>query len=259
MAEIYSPSYWLDERFDLSTSNTHKETCLLCTSPRVGSHYLSSIMSASQDLGKPFEYFHKGHLAEWMKQTGTNSIDECISYIVRHRTTRGGLFSLKAHWSQYKWIKKTNSTIIDSLKINHYIYLTRKDILGQAISNTIAQQTGSFISLSGKSTKKPAYSAEQIKERIKFAIRITKQWESFFTTQKIQPLRIDYQDLQEDPSSMMHAIYNFIGITKTQAETDTLISDYKKQNDHKPQKQANQTNNEWRQRFLSEEEFVIPE
>ena len=153
MAEIYSPSYWLDERFNLSTSNTHKETCLLCTSPRVGSHYLSSIMSASQDLGKPFEYFHKGHLEEWMKKTGTDSIAECISYIVRHRTTSGGLFSLKAHWSQYKWIKKTNSAIIDSLNINHYIFLTRKDILGQAISNAIAQQTGSFIRLSGKPKK----------------------------------------------------------------------------------------------------------
>ena len=71
--------------------------------------------------------------------------------------------------------KKTNRAIIDSLNINHYIFLTRKDILGQAISNAIAQQTGPFISLNGKPNKKPTYSAEQIKGRIKFAITISKQ------------------------------------------------------------------------------------
>ena len=249
----FSSSYWLNERFDLPISKESLRTCLICTTPRVGSHYLASIMSSTDTLGRPFEYFHQKNLETW--KTHSNSIDyaSTLSHIVGRRTTANGLFSVKAHWHQFSKMKESYPAAIDQLNINYYIYLSRKDQLDQAISRVIARQTKSFISLAGTGSKKPVYSRESIKNNYRKICEGIANWKNYFLNNQIEPLEICYEEFIDNQESALISIYSYLGIDISHHEVSDVLSNYNRNFPHKPQRQSTELNQQWKNRYLSGE------
>lgn len=248
-------SDWLHERFDLNTGSELKETLLICTTPRVGSHFLSAMLASNEYFGKPFEYFLKSNLNNWQKELNLNT-EECFDYLIKRRTTKKGLFSVKSHWRDFNWMLRNNPKIIEILNIKYYIFLHRKDVLEQAISYEIAQQSGSFISFIQKNKNKLIYNKVKIRNKINLIKKHNQEWENYFENTNVKPLFISYEDFLSSPKVVIQNIFKSLGLDQNDNYINDLIKNYHISSSHKPQKQASLINLKWKKEYLSTSKFA---
>src|SRR5690554_4240321 len=106
---------------------------------------LGHALQATGSFGFPLEYGNPSNLAEWKKRLGVDGLPELVSAIQAIRTSPNGVFSIKIHYPHID-----NFGGIDVIKKlfpeSYFVFLTRKDLLNQAISLSIAKQTGVWIS-----------------------------------------------------------------------------------------------------------------
>jgi LPS sulfotransferase NodH len=137
-------------------------TLLLCSHPRSGSTLLGESLYASGVFGCPIEYFHRGFRPAFVKRWQATDALSLRNAAHRYRTDSSGLFSTKLFWQDIEDIAtelepSLAGKLRGSVPANVYhhvfnlleewfpnptfIYLTRKDICRQAISEVIANQT----------------------------------------------------------------------------------------------------------------------
>ena len=100
---------------------------------------------------------------------------------------------------------------MDLLPNLHFVYLSRDDLLGQAISWARAQQTAQY--RSAQAVKRVAvYDAGLIRSQLTTIVRERAQWEAFFARTGIKPLRIVYEHFLEDRSSYMGRVADLMDV-----------------------------------------------
>lgn len=95
------------------------------------------------------------------------------------------------------------------------IYLTRKNILAQAISLALADRSGRWRSFD-KSEKHGEFliDSSSIKWQLNFLLENERTFENVFRDQNIQPLRLTYEGLVENPAAQVRSIAEYIGMTE---------------------------------------------
>ncbi len=207
---------------------------MLCGSPRSGSTLLCDLLSQSSVAGNPKSYFRPGSIPDFCKDWGIleGQEDWSKSYIKAFKTYSSNgtdCSSLRIMWSNFKdfidFLRQNNSStssdknlILDSLSIDHYIYLQRKDKVAQAVSLVVANQTGLWhLNSDGSekqrtgSHKNPEYSYKQISKELSMLEDEADGWEEWFKSNNIEPLRVWYEDLSSDPLAVLDRIMDFIG------------------------------------------------
>jgi LPS sulfotransferase NodH len=156
--------------------------------------------------GKPNEYFYREDLKRW----GARSYAEYIDAIIADGTTPNGVFGLKLMWAQVRplrvklylrapqFARFRLPAMFDCLFPNlHYVWLTRRDKLRQAVSFYRALETGSF--------RSPQEGAEPRLRAPRFDFRAIDRWrkklekwdacwEHYFHRYGISPLVVVYED-----------------------------------------------------------------
>jgi LPS sulfotransferase NodH len=122
-----------------------------------------------------------------------------------------------------------------------WIWLTRADLLGQAISRAIAVQTGVWTA-GDPPLGEPAYSAKDIEDSLLRIAEIDSRWRIYFACNAITPFHVLYEQLDATPGSVIRELAKFLGIEIG----DTPISAMGFV------RQRNETNDEWRRRYLAE-------
>lgn len=204
---------------------------MICGFARTGSQYLCHLLSQIPLLGKPQNYFSKDMYIPWcqkhkIKETDFSKYFERYLYFVMQ--TAGsvqGVLGFKA--SNYVFFQELWPVLSDAqrcgknellsglVKNLQFIYLTRKDTLRQAISITRAQQSNIwFVSKTQQlhALVEPAFQYEKICENLMEISRRDKEWEAFFSLNKLKPLRITYEDIYPDPQLGISMILNFLGL-----------------------------------------------
>ena len=123
----------------------------------------------------------------------------------------------------------------------HFVYLTRDDLLGQAISWARALQTEQYRSTQ-PAKQLAVYDADLIRSRLMAIVRERAEWEAFFARTGIEPLRIVYERFLEDRSSCVHLVANLVDIESPvidERRVDLVI-------------QRDAVTEEWEQRFRAE-------
>jgi LPS sulfotransferase NodH len=130
---------------------------------------------------------------------------------------------------------------MDLLPNLHFVYLTRDDLLGQAISWARALQTEQYRST--QPAKRPAvYDADLIRSQLTAIVRERAQRETFFAQTGIEPLRIVYERFLEDRSSYVDRVANLMSIENPvvdQRKVELVI-------------QRDAVTEQWKQRFRAE-------
>jgi LPS sulfotransferase NodH len=213
---------------------------VICTTQRTGSNYLCQVLASTGILGRPLDYFNtQGRRAKGWPDYPDDR-ERQLDIIVNQGATDNGVYGLKLFAYDFDALAALPwTTWLPDL---HWIFLHREDLLGQAISLTLAKQTGQWRS-SGESGGTSRYDAEAIDHELADIARDNADWRSYFARNGLEPLLLRYEDLVAAPETAVESVARLLAI-----EGAPLID--RSQIDVGIQRDA--VSREWRARYLAE-------
>lgn len=203
VSEVESPD------FDLPAYSGRVSKYILATQPRSGSHLLAALLRDTGRFGVPLEYFHRAHWQAWKTQRGQHDDRAALDLLLRTRTSSNGQFGAKAHWHQFAMMLRLD--VEDIFRDAKFVYVSRVDLLGQAVSHTIALNTGVWHH-GQTAVGEAVFSVEDIDRSVHFLLQERSRWERFFAFSGVRPFRLNYEDLLEDPNAEMRKLSEFLGV-----------------------------------------------
>jgi LPS sulfotransferase NodH len=176
----------------------------ICATPGAGSDVLGLMLKSTGLLGCPLAYFDPEHLAAWRKRAAREGCGSVIALLERRRTSANGRFGLTLDRTQL-------ATAIAEIGPGFlgpgwkFILLRRRDVLGQALSWSMAAGQG------GQAAAGEAgYSRAAIARRIELAAKHTASWQQLFAERGIAPLELAGEDLERDPAAALRRVADFL-------------------------------------------------
>lgn len=190
---------------------------VICFTERSGSTMLCSLLTQTNLLGMPDEYVNpRGPMPLALKTCPATTLEEYFDLLRRTQATPNGIFGMKSCFFDFKPLIQMG-VVGKLLNPVQFIYLTRRDIILQAISGYLARKSGIWhISRQAGGAENPdyrkiEYDEEEILNLIDIQIKERLEWERFFTLYSIEPLRVVYEDIVESPTTCLKHILNFLG------------------------------------------------
>jgi len=183
----------------------------MCITPRSGSTFLADILSKTGALGPCKEHFpaeYGNYVPDWM--TAYRGIAE-VFRVLRRDSLPTPFFGIKGSLLQMFPLISAGAFGNPSLPFR-YLYLRRKDVIGQAISLCRAAKTGEWHS-SDPHVPDPEISIGEIIASVKHLKRMEADWEVIFSMLRIKPLRLTYEQCVAEPKKTFTEIGSYLGVT----------------------------------------------
>ena len=224
-----------------STSNPEPELrgYALCTEPRSGSNYLLSLLHHTGVLGKPEEYFNYDYMVRG-RPDYPQSPDLQIGQIPTLGRTPNGIYGVKLFGWNFDNLKTTRWA--ERLPNLSFIYLERRDILGQAISRVRAENTGFWSSFEEKSKQDPNYNYDAIDKTMRSIVLQQQRWRLFFAYNGLGHLTVIYEQMQNNPQLTISMVARYMGLDDVRIDPGDVGLKV----------QRDDLTKEWRQRFIAE-------
>jgi len=186
---------------------------VICACPRTGSNLLAESLAAI-GAGAAREYLNPmtSRGGEIVPRAGYLEPDP-IGYFhrVRRDNTVNGVFGIKVHYPQLAIFTGGADVLPALLPDARYISVTRRRTLRQAVSYTKAAQ--SHVWRDGLRRKRlPRFNHLRILKHLLFVAQDVEQWERFYLRHGIKPLRLVYEDLDEDYEGTMRRVIGFLDL-----------------------------------------------
>lgn len=177
---------------------------LVCAEPRSGSTFLEDMLTSTGVLGRPVEYFASiKSRADMLRDPEAG-----LAALIERVTTPNGVFALKLF--SYQFDVTAKARWVDRLPNLRFVHLERRDLLGQAISNARALQTGRYWSTE-RELAPPRYDGRAIARQLRRIAGDQARWHQYFARNAIQPLRLTYEEVVADPQGTAARIAELIG------------------------------------------------
>ena len=258
---------------------------LVCATPRSGSTLFCEDLSNTGLAGQPKEYFEalkKSGLprrpSEYFESLDNVEIqallnaysggDEDIplqagSYanyleqVIKEGTSPNGVFGAKMMWGYFDdflshvreipgWQTIVTPKLLEDIFPNlHYIWITRKDKVRQAVSLWRAIQTSVWRQEDSFAAYRPyhelIFNREAIEHLLQQITSHEEAWRAYFETNAIQPLTIVYEDFVLSQEETIRVVLNYLDVSIP--ETFALPN-------RRMRRQADELSEEWVQRYL---------
>jgi LPS sulfotransferase NodH len=156
-------------------------------------------------------------------------------------TTPNGVASTKMFPDHLRWMAR-EIRIADWFPELRWIHFRREDKLAQAISAAIAEQTKVWQGEPAAQAAEPVFSVERIDALLGFLLRSEAMWTGYFLRNRIDPLRLTYEETDRDPAASVQRIAAHLRVTlDSPPEIETPYV-----------RQRTSLNEKWRERYLSE-------
>ncbi|WP_404401064.1 Stf0 family sulfotransferase [Pelagibacterium halotolerans] len=248
------------------------DSYMICTSPRSGSTLLCHMLAATGIAGQPESYFFGNSLQEWMDDLGiapdeTAKEPEILKAVFKTAQRKGrdgtDVFGLRMQMHSFRFFCQNlvvlhPGNLTDCERIERtfgrtlFVHLTRADKVKQAVSYLKAQQTGLWhVAPDGSELERlaphrePLYDGEELRSCVETMTAYDRDWNDWFTQERVKPVRITYDGLSADPIGTLSDILDRLGLDRTAA--DGVSPGVKKL--------ADSTNQEWVTRFHAEQEL----
>jgi LPS sulfotransferase NodH len=211
---------------------------VICTTPRSGSTLLCRLLAATGVAGAPESYFHGPDLADWLADNdlpvdGFPDRKAALAALVHAVRVSGhagnGLFGLRLQRHSFDAFAAALAELFPGLpgdpdRISAafgptvFIHLRRKDTVAQAVSYIKASQTGLWhrapdgteIERLGPPTE-PVFDRDAIAARVAEFEQFNAAWDTWFSAWRLEPLRLTYEALAEDPQAVLAKVLTFLG------------------------------------------------
>ena len=217
--------------------------CIACTA-RSGSSFLTVALERYHlDVR---EYFNSRGVIKDLHQThGINTLSQFASHLVKHHAPNK-IFGVKCPYQAIATYATLGElpTFAKEWKV---IFLTRNNVLRQAISARIASLTNQWthVMKSRYNVQETDYDFNHIMLLMDSIVTQNASWERFFSLSNVAPYRISYESLIRQSVDELENIAKFLQIDPQK---------YPESRTHAPwiQTQATATNRIWEERFLSD-------
>ena len=252
---------------------------LIMATPRSGSYLLCEGLIRTRLAGNPTEYFGPMQTQAIMQHLGTSNYQQCLDWIITQGTTSNGVFGGKDIWGYHeRFVRHVREALADEVLLAHellckafpnlhYIWITRRDKVRQAISYSKALQTDTWIDLRHKPSSEQTMVNQQASARaiegnsshgpaatpeLTFdygtieGLRLDLEKndveiQQYFATCGIQPFKVVYEDFVDAFEETIQQILDYLHIPRPKrlalGKERTL------------QKQTNGQSDEWLQRY----------
>ena len=230
----------IDVTFDRNPFRSLKKRFIIAASPRTGSTLLAEMLLTHGAIVS--ESLLPIHVFKAFDERGYNNLGEyCDDYL--QRNARHGAFGTKG-WPPLL------APLVLSGEFPHYladwklIHLTRQDVVKQAISKVIAAETLAWQSrdVAAKTLDDSDFDAGKIHRALKACLLENEQWDEFFGLYSIEPLRVTYEELADNPVAVGARVADFIGLHGPPLATRRSLTPL--------EVQATDLNTKWEQRYL---------
>jgi LPS sulfotransferase NodH len=216
----------------------------ICMMPRAGTNFLVQCLSDTGVLGRPGEYLHRNEptaLPSIVTRFGPRTLDDVMAEIMGRTRSPNGMFGIKVHIGMLLPLL-VEGTFDSTLARGKFIYITRDDLLMQAISFVRAQMTGVWIA-KNETAGAAHFDFARLHDTVGYLTRMMTQWETFFALNGITPLRIRYEAIDRDVDAVVARVAQHLGValpapTQFRERRQTL--------------QRDAVNEEWRARFIAQ-------
>jgi len=234
-----------DRRLDFNHATPLKRSYFIASSYRSGSQYLCWQLWKTGALGAPCEYLNPTYELRILKQRfGVVSDSEYIGELLARRTSRNGVFGMKAHFNHFDAFVKDYPALLEVLAPVSYIFISRADKVAQAVSMAKALQTGWWTSRMEKGPPPPLrYDREMIAKCLDEVEGQDSNWHRWFEAHKVAPFPVVYDELTADTERVVGRIVRLLGVENDVPEAVDVPP---------AKKQGDETNEEWIERFERE-------
>jgi LPS sulfotransferase NodH len=215
---------------------------VICSYPRSGSNYLCQLLSSTDKLGNPQEWFNGVGIRALLKDAQYPLEPKLqLREVLNRGSTANGVYGLKMFCAAFDRIARLDWT--GALPDLHWIHLERRDLLGQAISDVRSTQTRQYRS-SSVPLSEPRFDHRAIRHSLFQTACDQARWKVFFARNAIQPLQLVYEDFVLDPQLAVDLVARHVGLQEScQITRDNVTL----------QIQRDTISEDWRSRFLSVE------
>ena len=200
---------------------------IIASVQRSGTHLLCSILRRTGIAGSPDEFFLSKPGETWERRWGAPSRLAYIERVLEQNTTADGVFGTVVMWSyleqmlqmlqetaQYKNL--TGSHLLAAVFHRpKYIWLRRRDRVGQAVSWAIACQTGVWIQKRGENPRRrgtPRFDFKVIDEWYRRIAAHEAGWARYFRDNEIEPLVFFYEDVVASHRAAAENVLEFLNL-----------------------------------------------
>jgi LPS sulfotransferase NodH len=187
---------------------------LICSTPRCGSTLLCGALASTGRAGWPAEYLTPPYrkaflerigadLSVWTKERWLSSGDaEYWQFLLKHRTSPNGVFGMKIHFDQMQANFHDPAAMRAFLaQFDHFVFLTRRDRLAQAVSFHKARATGVYRVAPDETVERvPAvpYSFRRIVHALNLIVARENRWRLLLGDFRDRTTSLTYEELAED-------------------------------------------------------------
>jgi len=223
---------------------------VICTTQRSGSTFFCEYLASTGALGLPREWlvfteYNPTNIGEDQRSMYYKPVKEIVSAQSSIQAKQSGqtVNGWKVMWSTMRCLQRrltadggmTNSVpdnqlfAVLEMELNEpkYVLFERSNKLAQAISHVIMQKTG----VSHVETADQALNLEQKKELLKIStseitsnvstiIEDEAAWSQYFIENRIQPLRIIYEEFCQDIKGTIDRVADFVGTSLVNVSID---------------------------------------
>jgi LPS sulfotransferase NodH len=226
---------------------------ILATVPRSGSTLCSIRLWQSGQLGSPLEYLNfqmaAGVFGRFGYALGDDGRPKGVAQLSTYwknlqqlRTSPNGVFGYKLFICNLTCLANRYSEFLSTISPTHVVYLTRMDLLGQAISYYRAHTSKAWFG-GVRITQSPDYDFKRIQSCLISICTQMAVWEQLFKRWEVTPLRIYYEQLCHHPRQVVVSIKDHMSVTHDPSAMLSLPLIIR-QADHKT--------GEWRARFVND-------
>jgi trehalose 2-sulfotransferase len=237
--------YVIDERLDFNHFGPLRKSYIVASSYRSGSQYLCWRLWQTGLLGAPSEILNPtSELRVLTNRLKAHSPADYIAKLLARRTSRNGVFGIKAHFHHFEAFLKEYPALLELLSPTTYIYITRDDKIAQAVSMAKALQTDAWTSRMEDGSKPVLiYNPQMIAHCLADIEQQDLAWRQWFESQNITPFIVTYDKLTSNTAGVIRSIIELLGVQNDEPEEV-----------HVPpaRKQGDETNQDWIERFQRE-------
>ena len=228
------------KKYDFPRVKKPKKTLIIASTGRCGSHMLGHALQKTKCFGFPLEYINYNNFIEWQKRFNKTALKDIVDEIQQCRTSPNGVFGIKLHYSH---IKRCGGFryLEDYFPNPYFVHLSRSNVLQQAISLSIARQTGVWISGQEATSKKRAYDFDDITSCLRETIIENASWSFVLSASGCNFIEMDFDLVKRNIPSAIQQIADFMGedVPRNMIPHEQVT-----------QKQGNQLNLEWQKKYI---------
>lgn len=223
-----------------------KAGLFLCFTNRCGSTLVASEASSLGFCGKPnnhlnYEFFNADFVEEFSDRNDISNLQDYVEAIYEEFGSPLGLFFTKGSLDQLAWMKRCGVIGI-AVPTYHYLRVVRRDLIAQAVSLLIAQQTGQWTTIHAPSADRPSYDHQSIADAVAYLAKTAAEIDIYFSILDINPTCFVYEDILADLAQIGQKLQGLTGLNALPRGPRTLDV----------QKQSQSVNEQWAQRFRNE-------